>query len=124
MSKTQDPIKTKDLERFLKFAVSGHVENEKDVKHIKRTSRTTVTVNDVIVLFKALTQRQEQSITQLMDVVQIQDRVLAKLGATDELYAEAEAEYEAELAAKRAELTEAQEKLKADKEAAKNGEKE
>ncbi|QIW88716.1 hypothetical protein P59_119 [Bacillus phage P59] len=119
MSKTQDPIKTKDLERFLKFAVSGHVENEKDVKHIKRIARTAVTATDVVVMFKALGQQQEQAITQLMDVVQIQDRVLAKLGATDELYKEAEAEYEAELAAKRAELTEAQKKLEAEKEAAK-----
>jgi hypothetical protein len=120
MSKTQDPIKTKDLERFLKFAVAGSVENDKDVKLLKRTSRTTVTVNDVIVLFNALSQRHEQSITQLMDVVQIQDRVLAKLGATEELYAAAEAEYEKELADKRAELQAAQEKLQADKEAAKN----
>jgi hypothetical protein len=119
MSKTQDPIKTKDLERFLKFAVSGHVENEKDVKLLKRTSRTTVTANDVIVMFNALNQRHDQAITQLMDVVQIQDRVLEKLGATDEIYKQAEAEYEEELAAKRAELTEAQEKLRAEKEAAK-----
>jgi hypothetical protein len=121
---TKDPIKTSDLKRFLQFALSGHVENEKEVKLLKRTSRTVVTANDVIVMFNALNQRHDQAITQLMDVVQVQGRVLEKLGATDEMFKEAETEYENELAAKRAELTEAQEKLKAEKEAAKNGKEE
>lgn len=91
---TQEPISLNDLKAYLDFLVTQQVKDEKDFKRVNRTAKRTVTVSDVVILAKAITTQQDFAITQLIDKLQVQDRVLRKLGATDELIAEAEAEYD------------------------------
>jgi hypothetical protein len=87
------------------------VADEKAAKRIKRLAKRTVTVTDVVAIVKGLTSHHDQFITQLMDKAQIQERVLVKLGATDEMIQEATKEYYEELNAKREELLAAQKSL-------------
>jgi len=108
---SQDPIKTKDLQEVLTYAVTQEVADEKAAKRIKRLAKRTVTVTDVVAIVKGMTAHHDQFITQLMDKVQIQERVLIKLGATDETIQEATKEYYEELNAKREELLAAQKSL-------------
>lgn len=115
MKNTQDPIKLKDLEKFLTYASQGDAATEKERKFLHLMSRRTVNVSDVMSLFNVMNQRTSNLMTQLMDVVQIHKRVLSKVGATDEMYKEAEAEYEQLITEKQAELLAAQKQMKEEK---------
>lgn len=90
---TQEPISLTDLKAYLDFLITQQVADEKAFKRVNRTAKRTVTVSDVVILAKAITTQQDFAITQLIDKLQVQDRVLRKLGATEELISEAEAEY-------------------------------
>lgn len=95
--KNQDPISSNDMKTYLNYVLTNHVESSKHAKDLKRLSRRTTTLSDVTVLFRVLTKHQEKLTTQLMDAVQIQQRVLERLGATDEMFNEAQSEYEKEI---------------------------
>lgn len=95
--KNQDPISSNDMKVYLNYVLTNHVESSKHAKDLKRLSRRTTTLSDVTVLFRVLTKHQEKLTTQLMDAVQIQQRVLERLGATDEMFNEAQSEYEKEI---------------------------
>jgi hypothetical protein len=115
-NQTQDAINLDNLKLVLEYAVSGKVD-PKDVKKAKRTLRSTVTVQDVISLVTGLNQRNDQAISQLMDVVQVQSIVLKKLGATSEVIKEAQDEYSESLNEQREALEAARKQLEAQKEA-------
>lgn len=114
---TQDAIKSTDLQEALTYAVTEQVADEKSAKRIKRVAKQTTNVTDVVAIVKAMTGHQDQYITQLIDKVQIHERVLAKLGAKPEMIQEATKEYYGELQAKREELLAAQEQLQEAEEA-------
>lgn len=113
---TQEPMKAKELHDYLTFFFSKEVKDEKHAKRLKLLAKRTVTLSDVVVIVKALTQHQDDAIIQLMDKLQIQERVIRKLQATDEHFIEAEQEYFAI-------LKEREEALKAQLEAMKEVEK-
>lgn len=104
--KSQDPISKEDLHTFLTYVLSHQVKDQKHAKELRRLSRRTTTLSDVVVVFQTLMKQQDRMITQLMDAIQIQQRVLEKLGASDDMFKEAQDEYNEE-------LKEMQEKLKA-----------
>lgn len=109
---TQDPMATKELYDYLTFFFTKEVNDEKHAKRIKQLARRTVTLSDVVVVVKALTEHQDNAIVQLMDKLQIQERVLKQLNATDEHFIKAQEEYLAALKEKeealKARLEEAQ----------------
>jgi endonuclease III len=119
---TQDAIKSTDLQEALTYAVTEQVADEKSAKRIKRVAKQTTNVTDVVAIVKAMTSHQDQYITQLIDKVQIHERVLTKLGATPEMIQEATKEYYGELQAKREELLAAQEQLQEVEEATEDNE--
>lgn len=96
-NKSQEPISAQDLNVYFNYLITQHVENEKHAKQINRLSRRTTTLSDVAVVFNKLVDNQERKITQLMEVVRKQEKVLKKLGATAEMFAEVDKEYEEEL---------------------------
>lgn len=95
--KSQEPISAQDLNVYFNYLITQHVENEKHAKQINRLSRRTTTLSDVAVVFNKLVDNQERKITQLMEVVRKQEKMLKKLGATAEMFAEVDKEYEEEL---------------------------
>ncbi|ATN94362.1 hypothetical protein BSP9_013 [Bacillus phage BSP9] len=96
-NKSQEPISAQDLNVYFNYLITQHVDNEKHAKQINRLSRRTTTLSDVAVVFNKLVEHQEQKITQLMERVRKQEKVLRKLGATDEMFAEVDKEYEEEI---------------------------
>jgi hypothetical protein len=113
-NKNQDPISQEDMSTYLNYLLTGEVKDDKHAKDLRKLSRRTVTLSDVTVLVKVMMQHQDKTITQLMDAVQIQSRVLEKLGATDEIFEAAQKDYnkviadmQKELEAKQKEVEEA-----------------
>lgn len=94
---SQEPMKTKELYDYLTFFFSKEVKDDKHAKRISMLAKRTVTLSDVVVIVKALTEHQDNAIVQLMDRVQIQERVLKQLNASDEHFIKAEEEYQAAL---------------------------
>lgn len=91
--KNQDSISQEDMETYLTYLLTGNVEDENHAKELRRLSRRTVNVSDVTVLLKAMTHKQDKSITQVMEALQIQQNVLEELGANDEMFKKAEERY-------------------------------
>jgi len=104
--KNQDLMSTHDLKTYLDYAVSGQVESDKHAKELNRLARRTMTMSDTVVVVRALTQQQEQTITSLIDTLQVHKRVLEKLGATEEMFSEARQEYKELINEKTKELKE------------------
>ncbi|WCS69739.1 hypothetical protein Goe25_01110 [Bacillus phage vB_BsuM-Goe25] len=92
--KNQDPLSAQDLQTYLNFLLTQNVESEKHAKQINRLARRTTTLSDVVVLFNQLVQHQEAKISLLIDQVRVQENILRKLGATEEVIAEAREEYQ------------------------------
>lgn len=92
-AKNQDAISVEDLHEYLTFVLTNQVKDRKHAKELQRLSRRTVTLSDVVTILKALTQHQDDAIVQLMDKIQIQELVLLRLGATEEIFKEAKEEY-------------------------------
>jgi len=95
--KNQDSMSQEDMQEYLTYILSGKVEDEKHAKKLRRLTRRTTNMSDVTVVIKAFMYKQEKTITQLMEAVHIQQKVLDKLGATDEMFKEAEKEYTEEI---------------------------
>src|SRR5690606_9771743 len=110
--RSQEPISVEELQIFINYVLSGHVSSEAHAEQIRRLSRRTTTLSDVTMLVRVLQTQADRKLTEVMDVVQIQHKVLQKLGATEEMFAEAEVEYN-EM------IEEARKELEAEAEAAK-----
>ena len=86
-------MKTKELYDYLQFFFTKEVKDEKHAKRISMLAKRTMTLSDVVVVIKALTEHQDNAIIQLMDKLQVQERVLKQLNATDEHFTKAQEEY-------------------------------
>lgn len=125
--KNQDPISLQDLQKYLTYVLTNQVENTKHAKELRRLSRRTTTLSDVTVLVKTMNRQQEQRILQLMDTVQIQHRVLERMGATEEMFDEARTEYETDIKELQEQLgsqLETEEEANSEEEATKDGKEE
>ncbi|AMQ66631.1 hypothetical protein BH753_gp149 [Bacillus phage Shbh1] len=91
--KNQDPISAEDLQEFGTYLITRQLRDEKHAKDIRRLSRRTTTLSDVAVVCEYLMNKHEQITTTMMEVIQVQQKVLEKLGATDEMFRQAKEEY-------------------------------
>lgn len=103
---TTKTMSKEDLQTYLTYVLTNEVKDEKHAKELSRLSKRTVTLSDVTVLFKVLNNTTQQQLTQMMDVIQIQNRILDLLGATEEMFTQAEDEYTEQLNAMRKQLQE------------------
>jgi hypothetical protein len=85
--------KNEDLAAFLNYLLVGDVESKEQAEQVNKAARRSATVSDATVVARAVAAQIDNKITQLMEVVQIQSAVLEKLGATEEMFVEAEQEY-------------------------------
>lgn len=105
--KTQNPIGQEEMAAYLNYLLSGQVQSEEHATQINKVAKHTTTVTDATIIAKLLDTQLNQKITEVMDVIQIHNRVLQKLGATPEMFAEAEDEYNEQLNQFQKELDEA-----------------
>jgi predicted RNase H-like nuclease (RuvC/YqgF family) len=114
MKQTQEPMKVEDLQKYLLAALTGEVE-PKDRKRIQKLSKAAVSLQDAVVVAKALMEPQEQISYRLMETIQVQDIILRKLGATDEMVQEAQAELQSAIEEQQKRLEEAKAQVDAEK---------
>jgi hypothetical protein len=93
LKKVQKAGKTEDFAVYLNYLLSGQVESEEQAKQVNRVAKRTATASEATVIAKAVAAVLDNKMTQVMEVVQVQNIVLQKLGATDEMFEEAEKEY-------------------------------
>lgn len=97
-NQSQDSISQDDMRLFLNFVLGAkQVENELEAKQLKRLYKRKANLGDVVTVFRAMTHMQDRLINQLIVSKQVQQRVLSKLGATDEMFKVAQLEYKKEL---------------------------
>lgn len=121
-------LSEEDMLVFAKYVVTGEVESEVHAKKINNLSDRSASLSDVVILFKYLNNAQEKMNTGFIDMIQVQQRVLDKIGATDEMFQEAKEEYDQVIEDMRKSIEEKKkgEKLKDDshKESSTEGDKE
>lgn len=105
--KSQDSIKTEDLHLYVNYVLTGHVADEDHAEKINKIAKRITNLTDVTILVKVLMQQKDTVIGQLMQAVQVQSKVLEKLGATEEMFVAAETEYSEMVEAKKKEFEEA-----------------
>lgn len=111
--RAQKARKNEGLTAYLNFLLSGQVENDKQIQLINETAKRTAKLSEAAAIAKIMAAQMDQKLTQVMDVVQIQHKVLQKLGATEDMFNEAEKEYNEQLAAVQKELEERSKKKQA-----------
>lgn len=94
---SQQPMSAEDLNNYLTYAITHEIKDEKHQQQLSKLSKRLTTMSDVFAICKALEQPQEHVIGQLMDAIQIQDRVLRNLGATPDMFIKAQEEHNGEL---------------------------
>lgn len=90
----QDPIDAKDLQKFFTYVLTNYVGSKEDAEKINELARRTVTLSDVVVAIKTITQQEQTHLEQVMEMVELQYRVLEKLGATKDMFSEARKDYD------------------------------
>lgn len=93
-----------ELSLFLNYMITGKVENESHAQLLNRVAKRSASISEAAMTAKAQAISIDNKLTQIMEVVQIQNIVLQKLGATEEMFAEAEAEYNEDVKKVQAEL--------------------
>lgn len=111
-NQSQEPMSKEDLQTYMKYIMTGNITDGNHAKELRRLSRRTTTMSDVTVIIRVLMQQQDQMITQLMDVAQVQQRVIQKLGASEGMFKEAQEEYEAEIVKAKEEVKKQQAMMK------------
>jgi hypothetical protein len=104
LKKAQKQTKTDDFATYLNYVLTGQVESREHAAVVSRTSKRTATLADATILAKIMIGQMDQKMTQLMEVIQVQQKVLEKLGATDEMLQAAEDEYNAQVEEMRKQL--------------------
>lgn len=97
MSKAKRQNKTEDFAAYLNYVLTGQVESKEQAATISKVSKRTATLSDATILAKVMLAQMDQQMTQLMEVIQVQQKVMEKLGATEEMIQAAEDEYNAQV---------------------------
>ncbi|QDP42890.1 hypothetical protein HWC53_gp199 [Bacillus phage vB_BmeM-Goe8] len=94
---TQEPIKAEHLYDFLECVLNKQIKDEATAKRVKRLAKYTVTLQDVAVVVEAMMRQHQAMQEKVIDNQQVIQGVLMKLGATPEMFQEAEVEYNQQL---------------------------
>lgn len=101
-------LSKQDIRKWTEYLATGRVH---DAKELARLSQRAVNLADVATIVDFMTRRNDGYISSLIEQNATYDKVLRKLGATDEMFAEATAKYNEELAEVQKQIEEAQKLL-------------
>lgn len=108
-------ISEHDIRTWTEYVATGTVENEKHAKELVRLGKRSINLADATAIVDFMTRRNDGYISAIIERNAIIEKVLAKVGATENMFKEAQAEYEKE-------LEQVQELIKGAKEAVKDPE--
>ncbi|ASU00977.1 hypothetical protein ANTHONY_137 [Bacillus phage Anthony] len=98
----QGSLSLEDMKTYIEYLQVGYPQSEEHAAEIQRISNESATISDATLLSRfSLTQILEEfdnKLTEVMKTVQIQGKVLKKLGATEEMIDEAAVEHAQQVA--------------------------
>jgi hypothetical protein len=97
LKKAQKLNRNESLAEYLNFLMSGQVEDEAAAKRINALAKKTTTFAEAAAITKILIAQIDHKLSQVMEAVQVQQIVLEKLEVTEEMFAEAQAQYDKKL---------------------------
>lgn len=116
MSKKQvhpENISVEDMQVWTEYLATGTVQDDNHAKQLTRLGKRAVNLADVATIVDFMARRNDGFITALIEQNGTHEKILNKLGATNEVWDEAKKEYNEELDAIQAEVAQAQETIKA-----------
>lgn len=106
-------ISVEDMQVWTEYLATGAVQDDNHAKQLTRLGKRAVNLADVATIVDFMARRNDGFITALIEQNGIHEKILNKLGATNEVWDEAKKEYNEELEAIQAEVAQAQETIKA-----------
>lgn len=106
-------ISVEDMQVWTEYIATGVVHDENHAKQLTRLGKRSINLADVSTIVDFMSRRNDGYISGLIEQIGVLDKVIAKLGATEDMRKEAMAEYDKELTALQAEVEEAQKAMMA-----------
>lgn len=97
--KVQKMGRNESFAEYLNFLMSGQVESEEQANRINKLAKKTVTFAEAAAISKILVAQIDHKLSQVMEAVQVQQIVLEKLEVTEEMFQEAQEQYDKKLEA-------------------------
>lgn len=111
---TADSLKPNELKRLVTVLLTGEA-SEDQQKQLQKTLRKVVNLSDVVTVVRAITNEDRMLLNRVLEILNIQKRVIEQLDPTGELRKSAEEEFKKEYAeAKEAGKKHAEEEEKAE----------
>lgn len=104
-------ISKQDIKTWTEYLMTGDVHDEKHRKELIRLSQRSINLADVATIVDFMSRRNDGYLQGLIEQNAVQEKVLRKLGATADIFAEAKAEYETELEEIQKQIEDAQKQL-------------
>ena len=104
-------ISKHDIKTWTEYLMTGDVHDDKHRKELLRLSQRSINLADVATIVDFMSRRNDGYIQGLIEQNAVQEKVLHKLGATSDIFAESKAEYEEELAEIQKQIEEATQQL-------------
>lgn len=104
-------ISEEDMRTWTEYLATGRVHDKNHAKQLERLSKRDISLGDVATVVDFMSRRNDGYITALIEQNSVNEKLLNKLGVTDEMRNEAKAEYEVELKQAQEEIKKLQEEL-------------
>lgn len=104
-------ISEEDMRTWTEYLATGRVHDKNHAKQLERLSKRDISLGDVATIVDFMSRRNDGYITALIEQNSVNEKLLNKLGVTDEMRNEAKAEYEVELKQAQEEIKKLQEEL-------------
>lgn len=104
-------ISEEDMRTWTEYLATGRVHDKNHAKQLERLSKRDISLGDVATIVDFMSRRNDGYITALIEQNSVNEKLLNKLGVTEEMRNEAKAEYEVELKQAQEEIKKLQEEL-------------
>ena len=90
-------LSKEDFNTWVEYLATGNIEDEEHAKQLSRLGKREANLEDLSSLINVMTKRNDNYVSAIIERNEILERVVRKMGATDDQFREARAEYDDEL---------------------------
>lgn len=90
-------LSKEDFNTWVEYLATGKIEDEEHAKQLSRLGKREANLEDLSSLINVMTKRNDNYVSAIIERNEILERVVRKMGATDDQFREARAEYDDEL---------------------------
>lgn len=114
--RVENELSDEDMKLWTEYLSTGKVKDEEHQKQLARLAKRQVNLADVAQIVDFMSRRNDGYISHIIEQNAILDRLVTRLGATEEMRKEAKAEYDEEMKDLKEQIEEYSKKLKEEKE--------